>query len=118
MARHSVFADRGAEEIELWPTVQVTDRRGNTTLGPAPSPIVRKCSVSLDRSQIADANGNVEAKVLRVVVRNLPDTVTSWSRVRFRGVDWDMQEPPLESGFSPLTKHWELTLRSRNMVST
>lgn len=117
MARHLVFADRGAEDIELYPTVQVTDRRGNITLVPSTTPVVCKCSVSLGRGQVGDVAGNVDKRVVRVIVRNLPDGISSWSRVHFRDADWDMEEPPVESGFSRLTKHWELTLRSRNAVS-
>ena len=117
MGRNSVFADRGSETIELYPTVLVTDRRGNVSPVPSQAPIVRKCSVSLERSQIAETTGNVVTKLVRITVRSLPDDITSWSRVRFRDADWDMHEPPAETGFSPLTKHWELTLRSRNMVS-
>lgn len=117
MARHSVFADRGGEVIELYPVVEVVDRRGNTRPQPSTTPIVRRASVSIQRGDISET-ADVAVELLRVVVRDLPASVNSWARVHLRGQDWDFDKPPAQSGWSKATKHWEMTLRSRNGVGS
>jgi hypothetical protein len=111
--RGSRILDRGSELIVLYPEVMRTDRLGNAQLGPdRENPTLRKINVTTDRQSSAELPGQVDVKVLKFSTRTLP--VASYALAVFRGEEWDVAIPPIESNISRTTKHVGVILRSRN----
>lgn len=91
---------------------------GNIVKVPLGEPKKYRCTVAEDRQMDAELAGQITNKVLRVVVRDVPE-LDSWAEVRFRGEVWDLASPPhFSNGVSRAVKHVEFMLRSRSNIPT
>lgn len=121
----SRLIDRGAELVYVYPEMQVYSDRGDLRKVPAEEPTAIRVTSSKDRSQVADLPGQVDIHIVRLVTRTLPASLrdedsdgglgSTWIRVVYQGAEYDLNEPPRYSpGASRASRHWEITIRSRN----
>lgn len=109
----SMILDRGREVMSIYSEEQYEDSRGNKKMLPTAGPVQIRVTVSEDRGSDAELPGQVSSEVLRVVTRSAP--AGSWSRIVFRGQEWDIAAPPIRTpGISNATRHIEFNIRSRN----
>lgn len=113
----SRIADRGSEELVLYPEKTITNIDGATMQVPdMDNPVTLQVNASTGRQSDSELIGQVSVKVLTIITRDAP--VGSWVMVKFRGEMWDVAAPPTISGFTPATRHYEFQIRSRNKVAT
>lgn len=111
--RRSLILDRGAETMTVYPTITVVDARRNEREQPDMSnPIRVRVTAVTDRQSVAELDGQVEVKILKIMARYLP--VTTWARCEFRGELWDLAIPPTINRTSRALSHYEIVIRSRN----
>lgn len=112
----SRLLDKGRETLTVYLEETVTDSMGNTGLKrPSGIGIDIKVTGSEDRSSDAELPGQVSNKVMRILARQVP--MGTWSRVIFRGEEWDLALPPtFTTGATKRLKHIEFTIRSRNRL--
>lgn len=97
----------------IYPITRQLDSRGNMHELPSDTPVKIRVTVTEGRGSDAELPGQVSAAVLRCTSRRAP--VASWSRIVFRGEEWDVAAPPIFSpGVSRATQHVEFDIRSRN----
>lgn len=101
--------------MEIYPTVTMEDSRGNKHKRHGDVPVKIRVSASEDRGSDAELAGQVAVKVYRILTRSVPGEFDSYSRIFFRGEEWDIAAPPIVTeGPSRLTRHVEFNIRSRN----
>lgn len=99
--------------MTIYPDVAVTTRRGDVIRQPdMDNPITFMVNVATDRQSTAELTGNIAVKVLRCIFRDEP--ITPFTRVTFRGEEWDVAIPPKKNAFTKAVSHYEMTIRSRN----
>jgi hypothetical protein len=64
------------------------------------------------RSSRAEVPGQVEVNVVRMIVRSDID-VSLWSRVSWRGSEWDVVAPPTYHHGTRRTRHYSIDLKER-----
>lgn len=107
--------DRGEEIMTVFQEVVFEDSRGNLTRRPGKEQADVRVSVSKERMTASDLIGQVSINYVRITARKLPGW--DFSRVFFRGEEWDITTPPhVSSGVSKASRHWEFTIRSRNRL--
>lgn len=113
----SRLIDRGTEKLTLYPDKTVANSKGTELRVPDyDSGVDIRVTVTTGRQSDASLeNGQVSVMVLNVLCRNAP--VGSWCAADFRGLRWDIAEPPVDSRATRATKHIEFTIRSRNQVA-
>jgi len=113
----SRLLDRGAEEVHFYPEVTVINKRGTPIRTSSTLPITERLTVTADRQALSELNGQVESKVVRLVGRLKKHNIGPWSKVIFRGEEWDISSPPhLSTGASRAIEHHQIILRSRNSL--
>lgn len=113
MAR-SRLVDRGNEIVKIYPSVLHLDRDGNEILVAGNESYTRNATVAEDRQADAELAGQVDNKVVRLIIRDAPG-IDSFAEIWFRGEQWDLGGPPhFSNGVSRAVKHVEISLRSRN----
>jgi hypothetical protein len=111
----SRLLDKGRETLIVYVEETATDSLGNTIKRPSGDGIELSVTSSEDRSSDAELPGQVSNKVVRILARQVP--VGSWSRVIFRGEEWDLALPPtFTQGATGRLKHVEFSIRSRNRL--
>lgn len=113
----SKILDKGEETIDIYPEVWTTNRRGEKARVASDVPVTVRCTVAEDRQSVAELEGQVDLKTLRVLTREV-EGIGSQARVFLRGEEWDIASPPhFSSGVSRGMRHMELILRSRNKIN-
>lgn len=111
----SRLLDKGREYVDVYPEELQYNSRGVPKRVPGTKPVRVRVTTTKDRSQIADLPGQVDVEVVRCIARSAP--VGTWSRVVYRGEDYDLAAPPRFSpGVSKATQHVEFTISSRNQL--
>lgn len=111
----SRLLDKGRESLIVYVEEMATDSFGNTVKRPSGDGITIRVTASEDRSSDAELAGQVSNKVMRIMARQVP--IGSWSRIFFRGEEWDLGSPPtFTEGASRRLKHVEFTIKSRNRL--
>lgn len=111
----SRLLDRGRETLTVYLEETATDSLGNTIKRPSGDGVELRVTASEDRSSDAELPGQVSNKVLRIMARQVP--AGSWSRVIFRGEEWDLGLPPtFTEGATRRLRHIEFTIKSRNRL--
>lgn len=92
----------------------MTDRRGNEHIRvDEDNPIPVRAAFIPQRGARAEAPGQVQINVYRMIVApDLPD-VNLWSRVEWDGKSWDVVTPPALHPGTRQTRHWSLDIRER-----
>lgn len=106
---------RRGETARIWKTRTVTDNRGNkVVMAGADGPHEVRAVFIPQRSARAEVPGQAEINVTRMIVTADLPGVNLWSRVEWRGSEWDVVTPPaLHSGVKRHTRHWSIDLRER-----
>lgn len=105
--------------IQYWKSVVKTNLRGDEVTVPLDGPYTAKAWVTSGRSAKAEVPGQLEIGVIRMGVDTTLDPadpdprIDLWSRVRFRGDDYDLVAPPAERYGSRHTHHYTIDLRKR-----
>lgn len=111
--RTSVLLDRGQGELEIYPEVLVTNRRGDPIKVPSETPVKVRVSMARDRNAAAELPGQVDVKIIKCMARTAP--VGTWARIVYNGEEWDLAAPPHYGvGVSKQTRSVSFTIRSRN----
>ncbi|GGK13213.1 hypothetical protein GCM10010124_02220 [Pilimelia terevasa] len=109
----SVQRRRGQTAL-IWRTKTAIDKRGNTVVvADADGPHEVRAAFIPQRSARAEVPGQQQINVTRMIVAaDLPE-VNLWSRVRWRGRDWDVVTPPAYHHGTRRTRHWSIDIRER-----
>jgi hypothetical protein len=100
--------------IKIFPTVELTDNRGNKTKMPdLDNPIETVAAWIPQRSARAEVIGQVEINVVKIIVKHDLPNVDLWSYVEALGSTWDVVTPPSYHHGSRHTRHWSIDLRER-----
>ena len=105
---------RRGRPITFYGTVTVIDRRGNEILVPDSSKRIDvRCVESADRSNRAEAPGQISVEVIRVIVPSgLPD-VNLWAIAHYDGRWWDIITPASRRHGKAGVRHFTFLLRLR-----
>lgn len=97
----------------VYPEVEVTNRRSEVIKQPAKEPVPIRVTTFLDSAAVAELPGQIDIEILKCISRDAP--LGTWSRVEYRGRDWDIAAPPRVSagGASRATRHIVFSIRSR-----
>ncbi|WP_202971134.1 phage head completion protein [Saccharothrix sp. ALI-22-I] len=102
------------QPARIWKTVQTTDRRGNHVTRAEPSgPHEVRAAFIPQRSSKAEVPGQQQINVTRMIVSADLEGVNLWSRVEWRGKQWDIVSPPQYHHGTRRTRHWSLDIRER-----
>lgn len=106
---------RRGELIRIYPTVTVTDRRGDTQEQPGEDYYEVRAWIVPDRSSRAEVPGQQEIDVYRVGIdpHTRLENVNLWSRVVWDGDDWDLVSPPAHRRGSRHVRHQTIVIRRR-----
>ena len=101
--------------MTIYPEVTTVNARGDEIRVPSEEGVEVRVTTSSQRQGDAEIAGQVSIKTMRCITRTAP--VGSWSRIVFRGEEWDLAVPPRFSpGVSRNTQHVEFVIRSRNRL--
>lgn len=102
-------------KIEIWPTVERTNRRGDVVRGADvdAEPFVTYGSVSALRSQRAEVPGQQEVDIVRIAFNAPIPGLDTTSRVRIGESLYDVVTPPSKRHGSRHVQHWTVDLRRR-----
>lgn len=111
----SRLLDRGSEKLLVYLEETVTDSLGNPSKRPSGEGVELRVTSSEDQSSDAELPGQMSTKVMRILARQVP--AGTWSRIIFRGEEWDMSAPPtMTQGATRRLRHMEFTIKSRNKL--
>jgi hypothetical protein len=110
----SSYQRRRGREATFWAVRRATDSRGNVVYEPDPSTkaTVRVAAIP-QRSSRAEAAGQVEIDVTRLIVPEGTPGVSLWSHAEFGGEEWDIVTPPELHYGTRSVRHWTIDLRRR-----
>lgn len=110
----SIQRRRGQPAL-IWKSKIVTDNRGNDIIVPdADGPHEVRAAFIPQRSSRAEVPGQQQINVTRMIVDADLEGVTLWSRVQYKGKDWDIVSPPAyHHGTRRHTRHWSIDIRER-----
>lgn len=110
----SVQRRRRGQSATVFRQQETRDNRGNKViLVDRENPIQVKAAFIPQRSSKAEVPGQVEIDLTKMIVAaDLPD-VGLWSRVVWRGTEWDVVAPPAYHHGTRHTRHWSIDIRER-----
>lgn len=104
---------RYAHPAQLFPLIQQTDNRGNTTYVPsrlAAMPFM--AMIDPRRGARAEAPGQVEIDIIRIFTQD-PVPLALWSIVAILGSEWDVVTPISTHVSSRRSSHYSADIRRR-----
>ncbi|MCX2949934.1 hypothetical protein [Lentzea sp. NEAU-D7] len=102
------------QRARIWKTAQTTDRRGNHVTRAEPDgPHEVRAAFIPQRSARAEVPGQQQINVTRMIVSADLEGVNLWSRVEWKGRQWDIVSPPQYHHGTRRTRHWSLDIRER-----
>lgn len=105
---------RRGQTAKVWRTEVVTDHRGNIThQAESADPITVRAAFIPQRSSRAEVPGQQQINVTRMIVAADLPNVDLYSRVEYRGRQWDVVTPPEYHHGTRRTRHWSIDLRER-----
>lgn len=105
---------RKGETARVWKTIKAIDARGNETLHADPAnPHVVRAAFIPQRSSRAEVPGQQQINVVRMIVDADLADVGLWSRVEWRGSEWDVVTSPSYHVGTRHTRHWSIDIRER-----
>lgn len=109
----SVLLDRGRAVLDIYPEVDVVNKRGDHMKVPSDTPVKVRVSMARDRNQAAELPGQVDVKIIKCMAREAP--VGTWARIVYLDEEWDLAAPPHRGiGVSKASTSVSFTIRSRN----
>ncbi|WP_394615886.1 hypothetical protein JNUCC0626_40150 [Lentzea sp. JNUCC 0626] len=102
------------QRARVWKAVQAIDRRGNHVTRAQPDgPHEVRAAFIPQRSSKAEVPGQQQINVTRMIVSADLEDVNLWSRVEWKGRQWDIVSPPQYHHGTRRTRHWSLDIRER-----
>lgn len=109
----SVQRRRGVPVV-LYRSKVIQDARGNDVVTvDLENPHLTTAAAIPQRSSKAEVPGQQMIDVVRLIVKDDLDGVTLWSRVEYRGQEWDLVTPPAYHHGTRQTRHWSIDIRRR-----
>lgn len=105
---------RQGQPVVIYRTKVIQDARGNSTVVVDPeNPHKLTAAVIPQRSSRAEVPGQQLVDVVRLIVSDDLEGVTLWSRVEYRGEEWDLVQPPAYHHGTRRTRHSSVDIRRR-----
>lgn len=106
---------KNAQPVTIRPSARVQDGRGNWTyiLDEDVDAIETTGAFIPQRSARAEVPGQMEIDVTRLIVEADLEGVNLWSRVYWKGEEWDIVSPPAYHHGTRHTRHWSIDIRKR-----
>ena len=95
---------KNRQSAVIYPTHTVTDRRGND---------VRVANMDAPIPVKATFSPQSKANVYQMLIDTLPAGVDTYSRVEWRGDQWDILFRPAPHNGTRQTRHWTLEIQKR-----
>lgn len=104
---------RRGEVAEFYAVVEVVDKRGDRVVVAEDVPrYVERVACYPERSSRAEVPGQQQINAVVLIVKSDLVGVNVFSRVFFRGVWWDVVQPPAKrNGYR--VRHWSVLIRER-----
>jgi hypothetical protein len=105
---------RHGQPVTIYRTEQIVDSRGNSVVRMTKdNPWQLTAAAIPQRSSRAEIPGQQEIDVIRLITTADLTDVNLWSRVLYRGSEWDIVSPPAYHHGTRLTRHWSVDIRRR-----
>lgn len=105
---------RRGQPVVLYRSKVIQDSRGNDVVTvDREDPHLTTAAAIPQRSSKAEVPGQQMIDVVRLIVKDELDGVTLWSRVEYRGEEWDLVTPPSYHHGTRQTRHWSIDIRRR-----
>jgi hypothetical protein len=110
----SSYQRRRGQSARVWRTRTEIDNRGNEIeVADSDGPHEVRAAFIPQRSARAEVPGQQQINVVRMIVDADLEGVDLWSRVEWRGRQWDVVTPPAYHHGTRRTRHWSIDLRER-----